>query len=65
MASGNEWLATFLEYDFDDAYFNDVNCIDANEDNDDHQSSSECGSENEANFDFVNPMVWEMFAYLQ
>ena len=65
MALGNEWLAKFLEYDFDDAYFNNVNCIDTGEDNDNDWSYSECDSENEANFDFANPIVWEMFAYLQ
>ena len=65
MALGNEWLAKFLEYDFDDAYFNDVNCTDIDEDNDNDWSNLECDSEDEVDFDFANPIVGEMFAYLQ
>lgn len=37
----------------------------ASEDNDYHWSGLECGSEDETDFDFVNLMVGEMFAYLQ
>lgn len=37
----------------------------ASEDNDYYWSGLECGSEDEADFDFVNLMVGEMFAYLQ
>ena len=35
MASGNDWLGAFQEYDFNDAYFNKVGSSDAREDNDD------------------------------
>ena len=64
-ASRAEWLDAFLLYDFDDSYFDDVN-VDApsgftNEEN----SDSKCDSEDEAEFDFVNPIVGEMFAYMQ
>ena len=64
-ASRAEWLDAFLRYDFDDLYFDDVN-VDApsgftNEEN----SDSKCDSEDEAEFDFVNPIVGEMFAYMQ
>ena len=34
MASENEWLGAFQQYDFDDAYFNNVASNDAREDND-------------------------------
>ena len=34
MAWENEWLRAFQQYDFDDAYFNDVASNDAREDND-------------------------------
>ncbi|KAK9997996.1 hypothetical protein SO802_017599 [Lithocarpus litseifolius] len=73
MASGDEWLDTFLRYDFGDSYFNDVN-VDAasgftNKDNSDSECDSEdeveCDNEDEAEFDFVNPIVGEMFAYMQ
>ena len=65
MVSGAEWLDAFLRYDFDNSYFNDVN-VDAasgfsNEDN----SNLECDSEDGAEFDFVNPIVREMFACMQ
>ena len=65
MALENEWLAKFLEYDFDNAYFNNVNYIDTDEDNDNDWLDSKCDSEDEADFDFANLIVWEMFAYLQ
>ena len=65
MALGAEWLDTFLHYDFDGSYFNDVNVDAACEDTDEGSSNSECDSEDEVEFDFVNPLVEEMFAYLQ
>ena len=64
MASGNEWLDTFLQYDFDDAYFNDVDSNNAGEDNDDDWTDSKCDSEKESEFNIVNPIVGEMYAYM-
>ncbi|XP_075657952.1 uncharacterized protein LOC142627934 [Castanea sativa] len=65
MVSGAEWLDAFLRYDFDDLYFNDVNvdaaCEYTNKDN----SNSECDNKDEVEFEFVNPLVGEMFAYMQ
>ena len=63
-ASGNGWLDTFLQYDFDDAYFNDVDSNNAGEDNDDDWMDSECDSEKESKFNLVNPIVREMYAYM-
>ena len=65
MASRNEWLDTFLGYDSNDAYFNDVDSNNANEDNDDDWTDSECDSEEEVEFNLVNPMVGEMYANMQ
>ena len=65
MALGNKWLDTFLEYDLDDAYFNNVDSNNAGEDNDDDWTDSECNSDEEAEFNLVNPMVREMYAYMQ
>ena len=64
MASGNEWLDTFLQYDVDDAYFNDVDSNNAGEDNDDDWTDSKCDSEKESEFNIVNPIVGEMYAYM-
>lgn len=64
MASRNEWLGAFQQYDFDDAYFNDVASNDAREDNDDDWTDSECDSEEEAKFNLVHPIVGEMYAYM-
>ena len=65
MASRNEWLGEFQQYDFDDAYFNDVASNDARESNDDDWMDSECDSEKEVEFNLVNPIVGEMYAYMQ
>ena len=63
MASRSEWFDAFLAYDLDKSYFNNV---DAGDDTDDDDWwGSECDSEDEAKFDFVNPLVGEMFAYMQ
>ena len=65
MASRTTWLDAFLRYDFDDSYFNDVNVVVACKDIDDDNLNLECDSEDEAEFDFLNPLVGEMFAYMQ
>ena len=66
MASRSEWLDTFLAYDFDKSYFDNVDADDAGDDiDDDDWWGSECDSEDEAEFDFINPLVGEMFAYMQ
>nr|POF05001.1 hypothetical protein CFP56_65768 [Quercus suber] len=44
MASGKDWLRAFQQYDFDDAYFNDVASNDACEDNDDDWTNSKSDS---------------------
>ena len=64
MASKNEWLGAFQQYDFDDAYFNNVASNDACEDNDNDWTNSKCDSE-EAEFNLVNPIVGEIYAYMQ
>ena len=65
MASRTKWLDAFLRYDFDDSYFNDVNVVVACKDIDDDNLNLECDGEDEAEFDFLNPLVGEMFAYMQ
>ena len=65
MASGNEWLDTFLEYDSDDAYFNDVDSNNTGEDNDDDWTDLECDSKEEGKFNLVNPVVGKMYANMQ
>ena len=65
MASRAEWLDAFLRYDFDDSYFDDVNVNAPSGFTDEENSDSKCDSEDEAEFDFVNPIVGEMFAYMQ
>ena len=66
MASRSEWLDAFLAYDFDESYFNNIDYDDAGHDTDDDDWwGSECDSEDEAEFEFVNPLVGEMFAYMQ
>ena len=66
MASRSEWLDTFLAYDFDKSYFDNVDADDAGDDTDDDDWwGSECDSEDEAEFDFINPLVGEMSAYIQ
>ena len=64
MASGNEQLDTFLQYDFDDA--NNIDSSNGGDLNDDDWTDSECDSkEEEAEFNLVNPIVKEMYAYMQ
>ncbi|KAK4581163.1 hypothetical protein RGQ29_024728 [Quercus rubra] len=66
MASRSEWLDAFLAYDFDESYFNNVDDDDVGHDTDDDDWwGSECDSKDEAKFDFVNPLVGEMFTYMQ
>ena len=66
MTSRSEWLDEFLAYDFDESYFDNVDVDGAGDDtNDDDRCSSKCDSKDEAEFDFVNPLVGEMFAYMQ
>nr|POF26915.1 protein alp1-like [Quercus suber] len=58
MASRSEWLDAFLAYDFDESYFDAMGADDAGDDtNDDNWWGSECDSNDEAEFDFVNPLV--------
>ena len=60
MASRSEWLDVFLAYDFDESYFKNIDYDDAGHDTDDDDWwGSECDSEDEAEFDFVNPLVGE------
>ena len=66
MESGNEWLDTFLQYDFDGAYFNNVDSSNGSDLNDDDWRDLECDNEEEeAEFNVVNPIVGEMNAYMQ
>ena len=65
MASGAKWLDAFLRYDFDDSYFDNFNVDAPSGFIDKENSDSKCDSEDEAKFDFVNPIVGEMFAYMQ
>ena len=65
MASGNDWWRAIQEYDFDDAYFNDIGSSNYYEANDDDWTDSEPEHEEEAKFNLVNPIVGEMYAYMQ
>ncbi|KAK9988613.1 hypothetical protein SO802_028852 [Lithocarpus litseifolius] len=65
MAYGNDWIRAVEEYDFDDAYFNDVGSSNDCEDNDDDWTDSEFEREEEAEFNLVNPIVGEMYTYMQ
>ena len=65
MAFRNDWWWAFQEYDFDDAYFNNVGSSNDYEDNDDDWTNSESECEEEAKFNLVNPIVGEMYAYMQ
>ena len=65
MASRNDRSHVFQEYDFDDAYFNDVGSNNFCEDNDDEWTNSESEREEEAEFNLVNPIVGEMYVYMQ
>ena len=64
MASGNDQWWVIQEYDFDDA--NNVDSSNGDDLNDDDWTDSECDSkEEEAEFNLVNPIVREMYAYMQ
>nr|POE97676.1 hypothetical protein CFP56_06489 [Quercus suber] len=65
MASGNDWWHVVQEYDFDDAYFNNVGSSNDCEENDDHWLDLEFEHEEEAEFNLVNPIVGEIYAYMQ
>ena len=65
MASRNDWWQANQDYDFDDAYFNDVGSSNDCEDNDDDWTDSESEREKEAEFNFVNHIVGEMYVYMQ
>ena len=64
MASGNAWWWAIQEYDFDDAYFNNVGSSNDCEDNDDDWTDSEFEREEEAKFNLVNPIVEEIYVYM-
>ena len=65
MAFGNDQSHAFQEYDFDDAYFNGVGSNNVCEDNDDDWIDSKSEHEEEVEFNLVNPIVGEMYAYMQ
>ncbi|XP_030949419.1 uncharacterized protein LOC115973302 [Quercus lobata] len=65
MASGNDWSRAFQEYDFNDAYFNNVGSSNVDEDNDDDWTDEELECEEEAEFNLVNPIIGEVYAYMQ
>ena len=65
MASENDCSRAFQEYDFNDAYFNNVGSSNDCEDNDDDWTDSKFECEEEAEFNLVNPIVGEMYAYMQ
>ena len=65
MASGNDWWPAIQEHDFDDAYFNDIGSSNYCEANDDDWTEAESEHEEEAKFNLVNPIVGEMYAYMQ
>ena len=65
MASGNDWMQAIQEYDFDDAYFNNVGSSNDCESDDGDWTDSDSKREEEAEFNLVNPIVREMYAYMQ
>ena len=65
MASENDWWQAIQDYDFDDAYFNDVGSSNDCDDTDDDWTDSESECEEETEFNFVNPIVREMSVYMQ
>ena len=66
MAYGNDWWRAIQEYDFDDAYFNNIGSSnDCEFDDDDDWTDSDSEREEEAKFNLVNPIVGEMYAYMQ
>ena len=65
MASGNDWWRAIQEYDFDDAYFNNVTSSNDCESNDGDWTYLESEWEEEEKFNLVNPIVEEMYAYMR
>ena len=65
MASGNDWWQATQEYDFDDAYFNNVGSSNDCDSNDGDWTNSDSEHEEEAEFNLVNPIVGEMYVYMQ
>ena len=65
MASGNDWWRAIQEYDFDDAYFNNVGSSNDCEPDDGDWTDSDSKREEEAEFYLMNPIVEEMYAYMQ
>ena len=65
MAFGNAWWQAIQDYDFDDAYFNDVGSNNDCESNDGDWTDSKSEREEEAEFNLVNPIVGEMYTYMQ
>ncbi|KAL0009002.1 hypothetical protein SO802_010504 [Lithocarpus litseifolius] len=62
MSDDNDWQA-FLQFDFNHAYFNPNAGMNSGEDTDNDMSGSD--DDSEAEFDLVNPIVGEMFAFMQ
>ena len=68
MASQNDWWRAIQEYDFDDAYFNNVgssNDCEFDVDDDDDWTDSDSEREEQVESNLVNPIVGEMYAYMQ
>ena len=65
MASGNNWWQAIQEYDFDDAYFNNVGSSNDYDSDDGDWTNSDSEREEEVEFNLVNPIVGEMYAYMQ
>ena len=65
MASGNDQWQAIQEYDFDDAYFNNVGSSNDCDSDDGDWTDSNSEREEEAEFNLVNHIVGEMYAYMQ
>ena len=65
MVSENDWWQAIQEYDFDDAYFNNVGSSNDCDSDDGDWTNSYSEREEEAEFNLVNPIVEEMYAYMQ
>ena len=66
MAYGNDWWRAIQEYDFDDAYFNNIGSSnDCKFDDDDDWTDSDSEREEETEFNLVNLIVGEMYVYMQ
>ena len=64
MAYGNDWWQGIQEYDFDDAYFNNVGSSNDCDSDDGDWTDSNSEREEEAEFNLVNPIVGEMHVYI-